>query len=71
MYLAFSNMSNWKIIKIVIIGDKPYKNSHDIIDSLETKNTDPPELLKLKCICENLEKTVICFKRPFNNQLDR
>ena len=59
-----------KDIKVVMIGDKPYKSSRDITDiAFGTKNANPPEVLKR--IYENLEKTVISFKRPFNNHLDR
>ena len=59
-----------KDIKVVMIGDKPYKSSREITDVVfGTKNTNPPELLKR--IYENLEKTIVSFKRPFNNHLDR
>jgi len=53
-----------------MIGDKPYKNSRDISDiAFGTKNINPPMLLEK--IYENLEKTDVSFKRPFNNHLDR
>ena len=57
-------------VKVVMIGDKPYKKSRDISDiAFGTKNINPPMLLER--IYENLEKTVVSFKRPFNNHLDR
>ena len=59
-----------KDIKVVMIGDKPYKNSRDISDiAFGTRNTNPPLLLER--IYENLKETVVSFKRPFNNHLDK
>ena len=57
-------------IKVVMIGDKPYKNSRDITDiAFGTKNIKPPLLLER--IFENLESTVVGFNRPYNNHLDK
>ena len=59
-----------KDIKVVMIGDKPYKNSRDITDiAFGTKNINPPLLLER--IYENLKETVVSFRRPFNNHLDK
>ena len=59
-----------KDIKVVMIGDKPYKDSRDITDiAFGTRNINPPLLLER--IYENLEKTVVSFKRPYNHHLDK
>jgi len=39
-----------KDIKVVMIGDKPYKDSHDITDiAFGTRNINPPLLLEHFC----------------------
>ena len=53
-----------------MIGDKPYKNSRDISDvAFGTRNVNPPLLLER--IYENLESTVVSFKRPYHHHLDK
>ncbi|ORX51118.1 hypothetical protein BCR36DRAFT_268170, partial [Piromyces finnis] len=53
-------------IKVVMIGDIPYKNTKDISDiAFGTNNYNPPLLLER--IYKNLEDTIVSFKRPYNH----
>ncbi|ORX42751.1 DNA glycosylase [Piromyces finnis] len=59
-------------IKVVMIGDIPYKSTRDISDiafGTKVSNHQPPLLLER--IYANLENTVSTFQRPFNHHLDK
>ncbi|ORX59265.1 DNA glycosylase, partial [Piromyces finnis] len=57
-------------IKVVMIGDMPYKNIRDVSDiDFGTRNSSPPLLLER--IYKNLENTVVPFQRPYNHHLDK
>ncbi len=57
-------------VKVVMIGDEPYKKSCDISDvAFATRN--PKSTLLLKRIFKNMEGTVTSFKRPKDYHLDR
>ncbi|ORX41321.1 hypothetical protein BCR36DRAFT_375406 [Piromyces finnis] len=53
-------------IKVVMIGDMPYKNTRDISDiAFGTRNCDPP--LLLESLYKNLEDTVALSKTKLFN----